>query len=286
MPFSTHLTSASTIWAEISFEGMSGVGHIAPVVNVMLGVRTPTDGIEAVAHRLALTLTFEGERVSSTELGPIRISPYEYTAAASFPVSPRALTFIGDRARGDVLSFKLEIVGLLRVLRTSESTGIVRPQVPVGEWTFLVTDQKELMFSVPRGVWFSSVVSPISDSSFVTVEIEVPKGTDTGPLTASFARLRDAERAYANGDDHGVFSQCRGAIEALPGHPDHIVDRIENSRKRTSADKLIKEAGMFLHAGRHVSREAQDAGEFPVDHRDAFLALNLTRLAVAYVARI
>jgi len=160
VPFSTHLTSASTIWAEISFEGMSGVGRIAPVVNVMLGVKTPTDGIEAVAHRLALTLAFEGERVSSTELGPIRISPYEYTVAASFPVTPRALTFIGDRATGDLLSFKLEIVGLLRVLRTSESTGIVRPQVPVGEWTFLVTDQKELMFSVPRGVWFSSVVSP------------------------------------------------------------------------------------------------------------------------------
>ena len=64
------------------------------------------------------------------------------------------------------------------------------------------------------------------------------------------------------------------------------MDRIENLRKRSSADKLVKEAGMFLHAGRHVSREGRDAGAFPVDHRDAFLALNLTRLLVTYLARI
>jgi hypothetical protein len=286
VPFNTNLTSASTIWAEIYFEGMTGVGRIAPVINIQLGVKTPTDGIEAEAHRLALTLTFEGERVSSTELGPIRIAPHGSTVVASFPISPRVLTFVGDRATGDMISFRIEIAGLLRVLRTAEGTGIVMPQVLAGEWTFLITDQKELMFSVPRGVWFSSVVSAVSDSSFVTVEIEVPKGTDTGPFAASFARLRDAERAYTNGDDHGVFSQCRGAIEALPGHPDHIVDRIENGRKRNSAEKLIKEAGAFLHAGRHVSLEVHDVGEFPVDHRDAFLALNVTRLAVAYVARI
>jgi len=249
-------------------------------------VKTPAEGIEAEVHRLALTLLFDGERVSGAELGPIRISPYAYTVAAAFPVSPRALTFIGDRATGEVLSFKMDIAGLLRVRRTSEGTGLIRPQVPVGEWTFLITDQKELSFSVPRSVWFSSILSPISDSSFVTVEIEVPKGTDTAPFAASLARLGDAERAYANGDDPGVFSQCRGALEALPGYPDHIVDAIENARKRAAADKLVKEAGVFLHAGRHVSQEGRDAGDFPVDHRDAFLALNLTRLLTAYLARI
>ena len=286
MPFSTHLTSASTIWAEVSYEGIGAAGRVAPVVNVLLGVKTPAEGVEAEVHRLVLALVFEGERVASTELGPIHITPYAYTVPAAFQISPRALTFIGDRASGEVLSFKIEIVGLLRVRRTSEGTGIVRPQVPVGEWTFLVIDQRELAFSVPRGVWFSSVVSPISDSSFVSVEIEVPKGTDTAPFAASLARLRDAERAYANGDDPGVFSQCRGAFEALPGYPDHIVDGIENAKKRASADKLVKEAGAFLHAGRHVSQEGRDAGAFPVDHRDAFLALNLTRLFIAYMARI
>lgn len=60
------------------------------------------------------------ERISSTELGPLRISPDGHTVAASFPVSPRALTFVGDRATGDVLSFKIEIAALLRVLRTAE----------------------------------------------------------------------------------------------------------------------------------------------------------------------
>lgn len=286
MPFNTHLTSASTIWVELSYEGISGVGRVAPVVNVLLGVKTPTEGIEAEIHRLVLALVFEGERLSRAELGPVHVTPYAFTVPAAFPISPRALSFLADRATGDVLSFKIEISGLLRIRLNKEGTGLVRPQVPVGEWTFVVTDPRDLAFSVPRGVWFTSVLSPISDSSYVAVEIEVPKGTDTGPFAASLERLRDAERAYASGDDAAVFSQCRGAIEALPGYPDQMVDRIENARKRSAADKLVRQAGTFLHSGRHVSHEGRDAGAFPVDHRDAFLALNLTRLLTTYLARI
>jgi hypothetical protein len=35
-----------------------------------------------------------------------------------------------------------------------------------------------------------------------------------------------------------------------------------------------------------VSKQPEDAGQFPVDHRDAQFALNLTRLLLAYLARV
>jgi len=65
-----------------------------------------------------------------------------------------------------------------------------------------------------------------------------------------------------------------------------MMQRIENDRKRAAADELLKRAGAFLHSGRHASRGGPDAGSFPVDHRDASLALNLTRLLLGYVSRL
>ena len=235
---------------------------------------------------MGLSLLFENERLAPTELAPTRVTSYATTVGASFPVNSRVLTFVGERARGDDLSFKLEIIGLLRVRRMAGGTGLVRPELEIGEWGFVTTSQTELGFAVPRSVWFSSVVSPISDARFVSVEIEVPNAADASPLSAAFDRLHDAERCYSIGDDAGVFAQCRGAIEALPGYPGHTVDRIENLRKRGAAAKLVEQAGAFFHSGRHVSREGQDAGTFPVDHRDAFMALNLTRLLLAYLGRL
>lgn len=286
MGFSTHLTSAGTIWAEISYEGINGDGKVMPCVAVVLGLRTPVESVEAEAHRLGLSLLFDRERLAQAEVPPARIASFGTTIRALFPFGQRALAFVSERAGHDDLSFKLEISALLRVRRTAEGTSLIRPQFAVGEWGFVTTNPAELSFSVPRGVWFSSVVSPIGDARFVSVEIEIPKGADPSPLSAAFDRLRDAERCYAIGDDPGVFAQCRGAIEALPGYPDHIVDGIENPKKRVAADELVRQAGTFFHAGRHVSREGQDAGEFPVDHRDASMALNLARLLLAYLARL
>jgi hypothetical protein len=144
----------------------------------------------------------------------------------------------------------------------------------------------DLNFTVPRSEWFSKVVTPISDARFITVEMEVPEGSRRADLKASLELLAEAEHCYAIGDDAGVFHRCRGAIEALPGYPKRVVDRIENDRKREQANALYFEAGQFLHAGRHVSQSGPDAGTFPVDHRDASLALNMTRLLVAYLSRL
>jgi len=140
----------------------------------------------------------ENERISRTEVAPLSLTAFGVTARAAFPVTPRGLSFIADQARGDALNFKIEIVALLRVRRSAEGGGLVRPQIPIGEWAFVVTDWAEMPFSIPRSVWFASVVSPIAGSSFVSVDIEMTRDAAAG-LAQSFARLQDAERAYAVG---------------------------------------------------------------------------------------
>jgi len=88
-------------------------------------------------------------------------------------------------------------------------------------------------------------------------------------------QLDRGEAAYATGDDPAVFSHLRGALDALPGAKKHVLDGVSDTNKRSRLDTLLKDAGEFLHTGRHVAKLGEQAGSFPVTHVDAAFALDL-----------
>ena len=282
MPSSVSLTSGNRIWLNVAYDGIGAEGTLLPCIALRLEFRSTGDGVAIEIHRLACTLWFEQERVSIADVPALRVGASPTMATLTFPVSDRVLSSIADRARGDDLAFRVTFEGLLRGRWDAERTAMIKPEFPDGEWGFFFPSPARLEFSVPRSEWLSKVLGPLTKTRFVGLEIGLPNvgGTAFAP---SMDRLRDAEESYALGNDAGVFAHCRGAIEALPGYPHQIVEAITSKRKRDATNALIKEAGLYLQLGRHVSREGSDTGEFPVDHRDASLALNMTRLVVAHV---
>lgn len=285
MPSSTGLTSGNRIWLNIAYDAIGAEGTLLPCIALRLEFRSTGEGVEVELHRLTSTLWFEQERISIAGAPALRVGALPSVATLIFPVSDRILSSITDRVRGDEVAFRLDIEGLLRGRWDPERALTVQSEFPDGQWGFFIPSPTRLAFSVPRSEWFSKVLGPLTTTRFVGLEIGLPKVEGTA-FVAALDRLRDAEESYARGDDAAVFAHCRGAIEGLPGYPHDIVNAISNVKKRNATDALIKEAGQYLQLGRHVSREGSDAGEFPVDHRDALLALNVTRLVVAHLARL
>jgi hypothetical protein len=182
-------------------------------------------------------------------------------------------------------SLKLKWSGILRV-KWDPAPG--DPQMPgdpdPGEWRFVSIVEHDMSIGIARSDWFNKVLQPIADDQYVYLEVAIPKGPAAAEWTKAITLLDEAEKAYAIGDDAGVFAKLRGAIEALPGAKQHIVDALPEPR-RAAVDTLLREVGEYLHHGRHVATEGPDAGAFPVNRIDADAAISLVRVMFSYVSR-
>jgi hypothetical protein len=100
--------------------------------------------------------------------------------------------------------------------------------------------------------------------------------------------LDEALRALVQGNPPGVFGACRGAIDALPGDKIDIFAAMPEGKKREAIDLLTKSIGKYVHSGRHVVPNAggEQAGEFPVDQRDATFMYNMTKLLLSHIASL
>jgi len=85
-----------------------------------------------------------------------------------------------------------------------------------------------------------------------------------------------------------VFGECRAAIDALPGDKTDIFAAMAEGRKRDAINELTKSIGKYIHSGRHVvpNSGGEQAGEFPVDQRDALFAYNTTKLLLSQIASL
>jgi hypothetical protein len=56
-------------------------------------------------------------------------------------------------------------------------------------------------------------------------------------------------------------------------------------KKRDAIDELTKSIGKYIHSGRHVvpNTGGDQAGEFPVDQRDAVFVYNMTKLLLSQI---
>jgi hypothetical protein len=182
-------------------------------------------------------------------------------------------------------SLRLKWSGILRVKwHPAEGDPRVVGDPEPDEWGFVSVVENEMNIGIARSDWFGKILQPIGDDQYVYLEVAVPKGTTSSAWTKSLALLDEAEKAYAVGDDAGVFSKLRGAIDALPGAKQHIVDALPEPR-RMAVDTLLRHVGEYLHHGRHIATEGDEVGTFPVNRIDADAAISIVRVMFSYVSR-
>ena len=247
------------------------LGRINPRLQMTFAGR-PSSYADLELTELILRLEYGRELIGEGQASPGRLRDSTHM---SFEVrtSQRMVSYItnslGQSSSSLQLVARIKGHGRFSLRGVDSGVGRLASDPQPGEWqetTF--TSGTESSLTLARSDWYEKIVKPFSGDDFIYLEIETPPiEAPTGEMWRKVvARLQDAERSYALGDDATVFLQLRGAHEALPGYPDGIVSSISNSKKRQAVNELLMKVGAYLHSGRHVSQTGADAGEFPVSH--------------------
>jgi len=145
---------------------------------------------------------------------------------------------------------------------------------------------QDLDVQVARSDWYEQVVEKLGVGSYLLTPLYLPYGVKT--WQATLGHMDEALRALVQGNPPGVFGACRAAIDALPGNKTEIFAAMAEGKKRDAINDLTKSIGVYIHSGRHVVPNAggEQAGEFPVDRRDASFVYNMTKLLLSHVASL
>ena len=144
----------------------------------------------------------------------------------------------------------------------------------------------DLDVQVARSDWYEQVVEQLAIGSYLIAPLFLPYGVESWKSTLK--HMDDALRALVQGNPPGVFGECRAAIDALPGDKTDIFAAMAEGKKRDAINELTKSIGKYIHSGRHVvpNSGGEQAGEFPVDQRDALFAYNTTKLLLSQIASL
>jgi len=280
-------------WATLDLQSVSGLGRINPRLQLFFAAR-PVPYSKVVLGDVTLRLEYCQELIG--EGRAVGVDVFYDRAQVNFEVatSQRLLRHVTDglapTATVVQLDAKLSGVGRFYMDPNAPSPqGQVRmaDDPPPGEWReFSVSSGHTSALQVGRGEWYERVLAPTRNEQYRYLEVALPRddkalGIEWGNAVG---HLASAERAYASGDDPAVFVHLRGALDALPGAKQQILDDITDQAKRADLDDLLKQAGKFLHDGRHVAPDGTGAGTFPVDHLDAAFALDLFRTLLSHLS--
>ena len=143
----------------------------------------------------------------------------------------------------------------------------------------------ELEVQVARSDWYEQVVAQMRLGGYLITPLILPDQAAMTTWNAAMGHLNEATRALTVGDPPAVFGYCRAAIDALPGAKTNIFDAMPEGKKRDAINELTKRIGEYLHSGRHVvpNTGGEQAGEFPVDQRDALFVYNMTKLLLSQI---
>lgn len=203
------------------------------------------------------------------------------------PVSRSAVSYLEAQSPENRIDLELKLTGWLRAKDDNEDSHRFTSDPLPGEPVFVSfgqANQAHLRFEVARSDWFSDVLEPIGTVEYIAMELVMPR--DDTSLKAVTSQIRKAENSYAMHDDPAVFLYCRAAIDALPGAKQEIFTSLSDPDEAQLLDDLTRQAGQFLHRGRHIVASDEQGAQFPVDHHDARFALNLTKLLVAHIGRV
>jgi hypothetical protein len=273
----------------MSTNPLKACGGPVPQISIPLEARAPESDIQLDVLRLMFDLKLGDVLVGQGEIGPltnIRTSDRHFSATATCPWTSVPYLLNPPPPQGR-LTLKLGIGGMLRY-RHSYKQGDIRAQglgepdvwhiEPIGE-----PGAHELEVQVARSDWYEQVVAKLGLGSYLVAALPLPVGVAT--WQAALGHLDAAGRALTQADPPAVFGHCRAALDALPGAKTRIFDAMPDGKKREAIDELTKRIGAYLHSGRHVEPNTggQQAGEFPVDQRDAAFAYNMTKLLLSQI---
>jgi hypothetical protein len=283
------LTSRGSTWLKLSTPQVLARGRVQPRLEAIFQARTPVREIQAQLIQLEADVVVAGERVgvgTAREIGR-DFNFVETSVTVEVPMDSHALAFIEEHFREATLHLQFEWRGMLRVKHEQSSDGIV-PSVPVGEWHFLPLDPggNSGMVSISRSDWVHHVLAPVGVGDFVSLEIAVPKLPDPETWRVALDHLRTAEEQYHLGNDPGVFHHCYAVFERFRGDSETLFPTVPDESKRKKINDLLMKLNAFFQAGRHTSTSGSRAGQFAVDHRDAEAALAMTKIFLAYLARL
>lgn len=261
------------------------MGMVLPRLSVKLTISQLTAGDKVRVEGRTARLKLESELLAVAFPLPLHIEPGRQFAV-EFPLLPAAIAAIQARETNPTIVLSMEFTGLHRIFRDPHTADTFVHPVPPREWTLVPVESTSVTLSIPRSDWYSKILEPIGAYRYLLYALTLPKADAAGSLAPDVKQIEDAERAFALGDDPAVFLRCRGAWDALPGNKMATFDIIADATKRSGLDELGKRFSQFLRAGRHVATDGSQQGEFPVDHRDAEFALNMTKLFVGYVSRL
>lgn len=284
--YQIQLASGRQVWVTAELQHVSGIGRRSPRLMLQFQLRTPTERVSVQMHHVRVRVFGGEELLGEGAIVGGDVASYPSPCLLEIPMTQRMIRYVTDSipANADV-SLKMKWNGILRV---KWSPAVNDPQI-VGdpepdEWTFVSFVETEMTIGVARSDWFGKVLQPIADDRYLFLEVAVPRGPAESDWTKALALLNEAEKAYALGDDAGVFAKLRSAIEALPGANQHIVDALPEPR-RTAINTLLLKVVEYIHFGRHVATEGNDAGTLPVNRIDADAAISIVRVMFSYVSR-
>jgi len=278
------LTSGTKLWANVELQQLTARGRLTPRLGLNFKASTPTERIQTELHHVRVQLHHDNELLGEGLFLGELLSSFGNSVFMEIPISHQILDYVTNQLgpQADV-NLKMFCTGIIRVKWSpSENDPRVQGDPDPDVWTQMTLSPSDRPCTIPRSDWYSKVLQPTGQGQYVYQEIAV---LITGEWTQVLSHLTDAEKAYATGDDAGVFAKLRGAVEALPGYPKDIVTSIpEPQRKEVNA--LLKAVGDFLHSGRHVSQTGESAGSFPVDRRAAYFALSTMKVMLSYLSQI
>jgi hypothetical protein len=281
------LGDSTTTWARLRAGRVTGQGRVAPRLVFEIFFRTPRERMSSQVQIMRAKLIAGGETLGDGVLTGVNVAHGEYPASVEIPVTRAALDHFSTLVSGDKVDLALQLSGWLRARDDNEDAPRFASSPEPGKWQFVdfgVGRQTELRIQVARSDWYSQVLQPIGSTKYVPIEVAIPAGDLT--LKPASNHLEEAERAYAEGDDPNVFARCRAATESLPGATKKIFASLPDPSESKALDELLLRANDYFHRGRHVVKEGDRQGEFPVTHADARFALTLAQVLVAHVAHL
>jgi hypothetical protein len=280
MAFQVQLISGTKSWVTPELRSVAATGPRSPHLLIDFLLRTPSDRVAVQLHHVRVWVFGADELLGEGAIVGVAADFYPTSCVLDVPVTHRMMRYVTESLPTNAdAALKLKWSGILRV-KSDQPLEDAKP----GEWTFVSITETEMNIVIPRSDWFGKVLQPIADDEYVFLEVAVPKGPAAIGWRKALDLLDEAEKAYAIGDDAGVFAKLRGAVDALPGAKQQIVDALPEPR-RAEVNALLLAVGEYLHHGRHVATEGAEAGKFPVNRIDADAALSMVRVMFSYVSR-
>lgn len=260
----------------VVFEQIRGDGRVIPSIIVVAQMATLVEEVTVIPFHMTAKLQIENDVIGQGSLRKCGKEVRAYLSQVEFELQTTdgAVNFVNEKFRDDYLNFSL-IFDLL-VQHTNKSNNQTR---------ILKTADSGLSFRVSKLDWLKQVLEPIGYADFKLIELPIPEVPNREKWDKALKHIEEAESQFRTGNDPGVFSRCYAAYESVKPIKMHL-ESVTNLDKRNAIKSMFDDMQRFLNKGRHVERVGAESGDFPVDHRDAELAIYMIKSSIAYLAKV